>query len=151
MSRTVITILIALAAFPSTALAQTGVHVDPESPAGKEYAIPLEQARREAGGTDGGAARPGAQAPLFGQGIGDSSTSAGSAGGDPSAAGRGDAGQAGAGAGGSPAAAPETSKSAAVAAAVGGGSSTALTAAIIGAVLLAAALAGVALRRVLRT
>lgn len=52
-----------------------GVVVDPDSPAGKEYAIPLDQARRDSsGGTsargDGGgsASAPGGQ-PLFGSGI----------------------------------------------------------------------------------
>jgi hypothetical protein len=52
---------------------QGGVFVDPDSPAGKEYAIPIEQARRQASGSPGGsAAEPGgraAQAPLFGAGI----------------------------------------------------------------------------------
>src|SRR4051794_146289 len=56
---------------------EPGVHVDPGSPAGKEYVIPLEGARREAsgagggstdasGGGGGGDAGP---APLFGAGI----------------------------------------------------------------------------------
>jgi hypothetical protein len=40
----------ALAA-PGSAAAQTGVHVDPGSPAGQEYAVPLDAAR---GGFDGG-------------------------------------------------------------------------------------------------
>jgi len=40
--------LFALSA-PSAALAEEpGVNVDPRSPAGKEYAIPLEEARRQA-------------------------------------------------------------------------------------------------------
>jgi hypothetical protein len=45
------------------------VHFDPESPAGKEYALPLDQAREEAAGagkTDGPA---GEKAPLFGEGV----------------------------------------------------------------------------------
>jgi hypothetical protein len=49
------------------------VHVDPGSPAGKEYAIPIERARREASGgakiNAGSAPTPIAQVPLFGQGI----------------------------------------------------------------------------------
>lgn len=51
------------------------VHFDPESPAGKEYALPLQQARNEALGTGGGEAAPGegggagAAAPLFGVGV----------------------------------------------------------------------------------
>jgi hypothetical protein len=58
--------------------AQAGeVHFDPESPAGKEYALPLQQARNEALGTGGGEAGggqggggSGAAAPLFGVGVG---------------------------------------------------------------------------------
>lgn len=51
-----------------------GVHVDPESPAGKEYALPLESARRDAAGgapSSGGATSSGGSdpAPLFGEGI----------------------------------------------------------------------------------
>jgi hypothetical protein len=61
--------------------AQAGeVHFDPESPAGKEYALPLQQARNEALGTGGGeagggpsgGAGSGAAAPLFGVGVGNS-------------------------------------------------------------------------------
>lgn len=49
--------------------------VDPDSPSGKEYAIPIERARKEAAGGNGGAPAPsgGATAPrvapLFGVGI----------------------------------------------------------------------------------
>jgi hypothetical protein len=63
--------------------AEPGVHVDPNSPAGKEYQLPLETARQQAaGGTatggrgSGGSGARGAtstagpsSAPLFGQGI----------------------------------------------------------------------------------
>ena len=47
-----------------------GVHVDPNSPAGKEYALPLDSARRDAGGgaTSGGGTSS-YSAPLFGVGI----------------------------------------------------------------------------------
>ncbi len=50
------------------------MHVDPGSPAGKEYAIPIERARREAAGGTGIAGakstgRRGAAVPIFGQGI----------------------------------------------------------------------------------
>jgi hypothetical protein len=60
---------------PGAATAQErGVHVDPGSPAGKEYAIPIERARREASGgskiTSGNATtQAAAPVPLFGQGI----------------------------------------------------------------------------------
>jgi hypothetical protein len=56
------------------------VHFDPESQAGKEYALPLQQARNEALGTGGGEAgsgqgggggsSAGAATPLFGVGVG---------------------------------------------------------------------------------
>jgi hypothetical protein len=69
-------VLLALTA--ATASAQEdGVFIDPDSPAGTEYAIPLEQARREAAGggsptPGGGSPTPGRAAegqPLFGAGI----------------------------------------------------------------------------------
>jgi hypothetical protein len=58
-----------LAAQPRPAIAG-GVHFDPESPAGKEYALPLSQARNEGAGKSGvskaGSVEP---APLFGEGV----------------------------------------------------------------------------------
>jgi hypothetical protein len=59
---------------PGAASAQErGVHVDPGSPAGKEYAIPIERARREAAGgqklAPAAAPTQTAVVPLFGQGI----------------------------------------------------------------------------------
>lgn len=71
--------LLALWAMALGSRAEAGeVHFDPESPAGKEYALPLQQARNEALGTGGGEAAPGAgggggagaAAPLFGVGVG---------------------------------------------------------------------------------
>jgi hypothetical protein len=62
---------------------EPGVHTDPGSPAGKEYVIPLEGARREAsGGTSGHHTGGGgsAQAPLFGAGIRAQPTGGGSRG-----------------------------------------------------------------------
>jgi hypothetical protein len=69
--------VVALLAAPSGAAAQGGVHVDPNTPAGKEYAIPLDSARREAAGKDNGTAvaprntapSTGNETPLFGAGI----------------------------------------------------------------------------------
>lgn len=66
--------LVATASFgvPGAAQAQEpGVHVDPNSPSGREYVIPLEEARRVGRDT---ADQPvptsgSAQAPLFGDGI----------------------------------------------------------------------------------
>jgi hypothetical protein len=56
------------------AFAEKGVHFDPDSPAGKEYALPLDQARDEAtgGGNPEGTGREeesGESAPLFGEGL----------------------------------------------------------------------------------
>jgi hypothetical protein len=64
-------VLLTLAGLASSGLATAadGVHFDPNSPAGKEYALPLDQARDEAtggGGSDEGSA---AGAPLFGVGV----------------------------------------------------------------------------------
>ena len=59
---------------PAAAAAEPGVHIDPSSPAGKEYALPVDQARRDAGGsaTQGGSGSHGGQGDLFGAGIGPS-------------------------------------------------------------------------------
>jgi hypothetical protein len=119
------------------------VHFDPESPAGKEYALPLDQAREEAAGagkTDGPA---GEKAPLFGEGVS-------SGGGGPQAGGGGPAtgspgnGTTGDGSDGQPQAAGSTRSPAAVAAALsGGGDGYALSSAILW-LLAIAALAGIA-------
>jgi hypothetical protein len=53
---------------PSAASAGA-VHFDPNSPAGKEYALPLAQARNEAAGRGGSAGASATSAPLFGAGI----------------------------------------------------------------------------------
>lgn len=64
-----------LALYAPTTYAQTedGVTVDPDSPAGKEYALPIDQARRDAtDGEDarrGGKAPAGAPPPAFGEGV----------------------------------------------------------------------------------
>lgn len=76
------TAAVVAALVPSAAFAQgssqPGVHVDPGSPAGKEYQIPVTAARAEAsGGPPGSAAGSGADSPLFGRGITPSSGTAG--------------------------------------------------------------------------
>lgn len=57
---------------PSAQAQEKGVFIDPDSPAGEQYALPIEKARR--GAVDGGKTakvRPGEQtAPLFGAGVG---------------------------------------------------------------------------------
>ena len=164
MTRSVIALFVVALALPPTAQAQgPGVFVDPESPAGTEYAIPLEEARRH-GAPDaeprprGGDAAP----PLFGEGI----TPA--PGGPAAGAGSGDGGEPGAGGGrggdpgarkaadgevlGAQEAAPDRRRSSmAIEAAAQGGSDALLTAGIAGAVLALGLLVGIGLRRGLRT
>jgi hypothetical protein len=77
--RTLLALALALACTvggPATpAIAQSGVTVDPGSPSGKEYAIPLTSARRDAaaGGKTSTTPKSGSKAssPLFGEGVGD--------------------------------------------------------------------------------
>jgi hypothetical protein len=67
--RTAAATALAVAALGTPAAATPpGVHVDPNSPAGKEYAIPLAAAR-DLGGGSGGSNGPAASRPLFGAGI----------------------------------------------------------------------------------
>jgi hypothetical protein len=51
------------------AAAPSGVHFDPDSPAGQEYALPLERAREEASGNQGQSGSKGEGAALFGAGV----------------------------------------------------------------------------------
>jgi hypothetical protein len=67
---------------PSAGATPPGLHVDPESPGGKEYAIPLDQARNDAGG--GSQYGGGSGSHLFGVGV---SAAAGSGGSGSSGAG----------------------------------------------------------------
>ncbi|MEJ7787504.1 MAG: hypothetical protein WKF96_22090 [Solirubrobacteraceae bacterium] len=75
---------------PPAATAQEPVQLDPDSPAGVEYQLPLDQARRDAapdaggGGprSDGGSGGP---APLFGAGIAPDGSQDGGGGGDAAA------------------------------------------------------------------
>ncbi len=62
-------VVAALLLLPQAAALAGEVHFDADSPAGKEYALPLDRAREEAAGageTDGPA---GEKAPLFGAGV----------------------------------------------------------------------------------
>jgi hypothetical protein len=64
---------VALLLAPAGARAQEdGVTVDPNSPSGKEYDIPTERARRDAGG--GKKKSDDKKAPLFGEGVGKTPT-----------------------------------------------------------------------------
>jgi hypothetical protein len=122
---------------------EPGVHVDPGSPAGKEYAIPLESARREGAGGGvqgsggGGGSASGSSPPLFGAGISQAKRHSSDGGGKD--AGSGDSG------GG---AAPSAAKSVA-ARADDGGSASLRTAGIAALVLLVGGGLGLGLRRAL--
>jgi hypothetical protein len=163
MPRIAVALLITALAPTPLALAQDGVFVDPESPAGKEYAIPLEQARREAagggsgrGGEAGGGSSGATGQPLFGVGIERADgESRGRGGGAASANGHGRSNQRGERQGdtGKPGAgdiAPNARSSAAIEAGASEGSDTLLTGGIAAAVLGAGLLAGFGLRRLLR-
>jgi hypothetical protein len=145
-------LLLALVPSGATAKDEPGVHVDPDSPSGKEYVIPLEGVRRDAssggaagdtssGGSSGGGA---AAAPLFGEGISsEGSRGTGSSGG----------GKSGKKSAKKDSLAERTARST-LASAPGGGSgdsATAETGAIALAVLLAGGALGLLLRRVLRS
>jgi hypothetical protein len=69
---------LALLLLPQPVLAGE-VHFDPDSPAGKEYALPLDRARDEAAGVGESDGPAGEKAPLFGAGV---SGGGGGAGGD---------------------------------------------------------------------
>lgn len=80
---TVITAFLAavvLSILPAAPAAAGEVHFDPDSPAGKEYALPLPQARNEAMGKEGIKDEPPSQAPLFGVGVGGSGGGSGGGG-----------------------------------------------------------------------
>src|SRR5688572_28079183 len=83
--RTLATALVALtlgAGAPPAAAQQDEVFVDPDSPTGREYDIPLERARRDAGQRPEIADAPyrSRSAPLFGVGVGDAAAAAPEAG-----------------------------------------------------------------------
>lgn len=61
-------VVLALLASSQRAIAK-GVFFDPNSPAGKEYALPLEQAREEAAGVGTSDGPAGKQTQLFGEGV----------------------------------------------------------------------------------
>ena len=67
----VIAAALALAAPPAAVAQDDGVFVDPDSPTGAEYDIPLERARRDATSDPGAREQPSRSrtGPLFGEGI----------------------------------------------------------------------------------
>jgi hypothetical protein len=149
-------------AAPPAAAQEGGVFVDPDSPAGKEYAIPLEEARRQAAG--GGGDGPSSGQPLFGEGIERAEGSASGSDGGGSRDRDGSRGGAGAPGGrgsvqpdggedaseGARGILPSSQRSAAIEAAAADGSDGLLTAGIAAAVLAAGLLAGLGLRRLLK-
>ena len=74
MRRLVLSLVVLSAALLLPPGAQAQVVVDPDSPAGKEYAIPLEEKRAKAGGNESGETGDGQAAP-FGKGISNPSES----------------------------------------------------------------------------
>src|SRR5215213_2131943 len=83
------TVVATLLLLPQGSALAGEVHFDAESPAGKEYALPLDQAREEAAGagkTDGPA---GEKAPLFGEGISNGGGGGGAQGGGAAVGGDG--------------------------------------------------------------
>ena len=151
MLRGLLLLLSALALMAPAAVAQDDeIFVDPGSPSGKEYALPVESARQQAAKEAQGRS-PGARpAPLFGQGVDDRATA--DAGGASSGAGSGSGSAKGSGAGagsdadgGTPAASAATLK--AQAAAPDGGIGLAAVIGVGAGVLLLGGAIGVLLRR----
>lgn len=164
-----IALLLTVTVAPGAAAQDEGVFVDPQTPAGKEYALPLEQARRDAapgasGRQDGGGA---SEQPLFGVGIDPSRGAGGSEG--SGSAGTGDGGTGAQGSSGRPGQgdvqerrrsggassragdlAPNAYRPAAIEAAASEGSDALITAGIAAAVLGVGVLAGFGLRRLMR-
>ena len=152
------TTLVLLVAAPSAAAQEDGVFVDPDSPAGKEYAIPIDQARGEAAG---GGNRPAGEEPLFGEGIepadgpGDGESGEGAGEKAHGASKRGQEGSNQKGDAGdddpSQSSADLGQSSAAIEAAAAESSDGLLTAGIAAAVLAVGLLAGLGLRRLMRS
>jgi hypothetical protein len=159
MKRALGTALLLLLLAPPAMGQRGGVFVDPNSPAGVEYAIPLEQARREAAGdasVNPGGRPSGGQAAaqtegqqLFGEGIEPVGGRGARARNAPAGSGKRGTSSGGAAAEGAEAAGASAS-TAAVAAASEEGSGLPLTIGIAGAVLVAGVAGGLGLRRLLR-
>jgi hypothetical protein len=134
-----------LAAFPASPVsAQSGVHLDPNSPAGKEYAVPIDKARREA---------LGAPSPSTGRAKADPTPADGSQqlfGAGIKPAPRGSGGSTSGGRTRKPGDPPAAVVSPAAAAGADDGSPTLVTGGIALAALLAAGALGLLLRRGLR-
>src|SRR5215213_8681592 len=79
-----------LCAAPTAGATPPGLHVDPDSPGGKEYAIPLDQARDDATGGGSQYGGGGSGSHLFGVGVGGSDGGSGAGSGSDGGSGSGD-------------------------------------------------------------
>ena len=122
-----------------------GVFVDPDTPAGKEYALPLDKAREDAAPDSGAQASESGDTELFGAGISKRDGGGGKGDGQTGGAAAGDRGDDGKQTGGSRS---DTARSVATAAASSGSgiSSGWLTVLIAAGVLLVGGIAGLSLR-----
>lgn len=71
-ARLLATFVLGLALAPAAYAQTPGLHVDPNSPSGHEYAIPLDRARHDAApgaGPSSSGGQPPSRAPLFGVGV----------------------------------------------------------------------------------
>jgi len=95
-------VALALLAPSQPRAAEKGVFFDPDTPAGKEYALPLDQAREEAAGIGKSDGPSGKKAPLFGEGVSGRGSGPGAGGGSGGSGpnGNGTSAAAGNGAGG---------------------------------------------------
>jgi hypothetical protein len=131
------------------AMAQSdGVFVDPDTPAGKEYALPLDKARQDAAPNSGTQGSESGDTELFGAGISKRDGGGGRGDGQGSGAATGDRGGDGKASGSSQSDAAVDPRSVAKAAASSGSgiSSGWLTALIAAGVLLVGGIAGLSLR-----
>lgn len=115
------TVAAALLLLPQASALAGEVHFDADSPAGKEYALPLDQAREEAAGAGKVDGPAGEKSPLFGEGV---SSGGGGTPGGGGENGNGSGGNAAPGEGGGQAHGSQADRSpAAIAAAVSDGDS----------------------------
>ena len=151
LKRLNLALVLLVVAAPPAAAQQDGVFVDPDSPAGKEYAVPLDQARDEASGEGGGGS---GKESLFGEGIEPAPSGSGNR---PNSKGAGERGEGSRKGDGDSREEDATAGQAdlgespgAIEAAAANGSNGLLSAGIAAAVLLAGLLGGLGLRRLLR-
>jgi hypothetical protein len=139
---------VVLTILPAPAAAE--VNFDPDSPAGKEYALPLPQARNEALGDEGIKDRPPSQATLFGVGIGGSGGGGSQGGGTPESPGRTEGNRGVDGSGANPSGKPQSGNPKPNLADQGSSYSLCTAIALVGGILLIALALGLALRALAR-